>query len=118
MPEAFHSEDGSPARVLLLAREEVLGAQAVAHRADADANGVRPDAEERVEGDDLVDLPPADVHPIGDRVRELGRDRAGLAADAPEVVEQVSALGRELVEERGESENVDVVIIVEACAPS
>jgi hypothetical protein len=65
-----------------------------------------------------VNLPAADVHPVCYRVRELGRDRADLAPDAAQVVEQARALGRQLVEERGEPENVDGVIIVEACAAS
>ena len=50
----------------------------------------------------------AQVHPVGERVGELGRDRPDLAADAAEVVEQPCALGRQLLEQGGEMEHVHV----------
>jgi hypothetical protein len=43
---------------------------------------------------------------IGEGVRELGGDRADLAADAPKVVEQPRALLRQLREDLGEPEDV------------
>jgi hypothetical protein len=89
-----------------LTREEISRAEAVANRADADAHGVDGHLEERVEGDDLVHLAAAHVHVVGERVRELGRDRADLAADAAEVVEQARPLLRQLWENFGEPEDV------------
>ena len=65
---------------------------AVADRPGADAHDVHRLLEERVERDDLVHLAAADVHPVGERVGELGRDRPDLAADPAEVVEQVRPL--------------------------
>jgi acetylornithine deacetylase len=53
----------------------------------------------------------ADVHAVGDRVRELGRDRPDLAPNAPEVVEQARPLRRQLLEERGQLEDVDAAIL-------
>ena len=105
--EALDPEHGHAVRVLLLAREQVLCAQAVADRPDADADGVGRHAEEGVERDDLVHLAAADVHVVGERVRELGRDRADLAADAAEVVEQARPLDREVLEQRDKAERVD-----------
>ena len=102
MAEALDGQDRDAVGALLLARQEVAGAEAVADGADADSDGVDGDLEERVEGDDLVHLSAPDVHAVGDRVRELGRDRPDLAADPPEVVEEPGALGRELLEQRGE----------------
>jgi hypothetical protein len=93
-------------RVLLLAREELLRPQAVAHGADAHANGVHRNFEERVEGHDLVDLAAANVHVVGERVGELGRERADLTADTAEVVEQPRPLLRQLGENLGEPEDV------------
>jgi len=43
---------------------------------------------------------------VGERVRELGRDRADLAADAAQVVEQARPLLRQLGENLGEPEDV------------
>jgi len=43
---------------------------------------------------------------VGKRVRELGRERADLAADAAEVVEQPRPLLRQLRENLGEPEDV------------
>ena len=86
-------------------------AGAVAHRPGADANDVHRHLQERVERDDLVHLAAADAHVVGERVRELGRDRADLAANPPEVVEQPRARGRELREERGQGEDVRAPII-------
>jgi hypothetical protein len=58
-----------------------------------------------------VHLAAANVHPVGDRIRELGRDRADLAADAAEVVEEARSLRRQLREECGEFEDVDGSIL-------
>jgi hypothetical protein len=44
---------------------------------------------------------------VGERVRQLGRDRADLPPDAPEIVEEPGALGRQLRQELGEPQNVD-----------
>jgi hypothetical protein len=43
---------------------------------------------------------------VGERVRELGRERADLAADAAEVVEEPRSLLRQLGEKLGEPEDV------------
>jgi hypothetical protein len=43
---------------------------------------------------------------VGERVRELRRDRADLAADAPEVVQQARPLLRQLGKNLGEPEDV------------
>ena len=56
-------------------------------------------------------LASADVHVVGERVRQLGRDRPHLTAHAPEVVEQPRALGRKLRQERGQGEDVRAPII-------
>jgi hypothetical protein len=48
---------------------------------------------------------------VGDRVRELRRDRADLAPDAPEVVEQVRPFPRKPFQQRGQAEDVDLVIL-------
>ena len=114
VPQALDAEHGDAARLLLLAREQVRGAQAVAHGADADADSIHRDAEERVEGGDLGNLAAPDVHVVGERVRELRRDRPDLAADAAEVVEQPRALDRQLCEQRGVGEDVDAAILVAA----
>ena len=106
VPEAFDAEHRDSARGLLLAREEVLRAQAVADGADADAHGAHWHAQERIEGNDLVHLAAADVHVVGERVRELRGDRADLAADAPEVVQQPRPLLRQLGKNLGEPEDV------------
>jgi hypothetical protein len=65
-----------------------------------------------------VHLAATDVHAVGDGVRELGSERPDLATDAPEVVEKPRPLGRQLLQQRGELENVDASIIVTACATS
>jgi hypothetical protein len=83
----------------------------VADRPGADADDVDRLLQERVERDDLVHLAAADVHVVGQRVRELGRQRADLAADPPEVVEQSRPVGRKLREERGQGEDVRAPII-------
>ncbi len=112
MTETLDAENGPPVRrVLLLAREEVRSPHAVADRPDADPDGVRLHLEERVERDDLVHLPAADVHAVGNSVGELGCDRSDLPADAAEVVEEACPLGRQLLEERGELEDVDAAIL-------
>ena len=108
--EALDAEDRH-AGLLLLPGQELLRAEAVADGPDADAHGVHRHLEERVEGDDLVHLAAADVHVVGERVRELGRQRADLAADAAEVVEEPRPLLRELREELGEPEDVYALII-------
>ena len=48
----------------------------------------------------------AQVHPVGEGVGELGGDRADLAAQAAEVVEQPRALRRQFLEQAGETEHV------------
>jgi len=53
-----------------------------------------------------VHLAAADVHVVGERVRELRGDRADLAADAPEVVQQARPLLRQLGKNLGEPEDV------------
>jgi hypothetical protein len=65
-----------------------------------------------------VYLAATDVHAVGDGVRELGSDRSGLATDAPEVVEKPRPLGRQLLQQGGEVEDVDASIIVTTCATS
>jgi hypothetical protein len=85
--------------------------QTVADRPGADPDDSDRVLQERVERDDLVHLAAADVHVVGERVGELGSDRADLAAHAPEVVEQPRAGGRELREERGQGEDVRAPII-------
>ena len=79
---------------------------AVADGAGADADGVDRHLEEGVEGDDLVDVAAAQVHPVGERVGELRRDRPDLAPDAAEVVEQPRPLGRQLLQQAREPEHV------------
>jgi len=56
-------------------------------------------------------LAAADVHVVGERVRELGRQGSDLAADTPEIVEQSRPVGRKLREERGQGEDVRAAII-------
>jgi acetylornithine deacetylase len=58
-----------------------------------------------------VHLAAAQVHAVGDRVGELGRERTDLATDAAEVVEEARPLGRQLLEERRELEDVDGSIL-------
>ena len=82
------------------------GAHAVADGAGADARDVQRHLEKGVEGDDLVHLAAADVHVVGERVRELRRDRPDLAADPAEVVEQAGAVDRELRKNGCEGERV------------
>jgi len=106
VPEAFHPEDRDAVRALLLPGEEILGAEAVADRADADAYSVHRHLEEGVEGDDLVHLAPPDRHVVGERVGELRGDRPDLAADPPEVVQQARPLLRQLGKNLGEPEDV------------
>ena len=48
----------------------------------------------------------AQVHPVGERVRELRRDRPDLAAQPAEVVEQPRPLRRQLLEQAREAEHV------------
>ena len=50
----------------------------------------------------------AQVHPVGERVRELRRDRADLAAQPAEVVEQPHTLRGQFVEQGREAEHVHV----------
>ena len=88
------------------ALEELARAEAVADRPGADACGVGGNLQERVERDDLVHLAAADVHVIGERVRELHRDRADLAPDAAEVVEEPCPFARKLGEQRREAQDV------------
>jgi DNA-binding MarR family transcriptional regulator len=79
---------------------------AVADRAGAHADGVDGHLQEGVEGDDLVHVATAKVHPVGERIRELGGDRADLAPDAAQVVQQPRPLRRQLLEQAGEAEHV------------
>ena len=51
-------------------------------------------------------LAATDVHVVGERVRELRGNRADLAADAPEVVQQARPLLRQLGKNLGEPEDV------------
>jgi hypothetical protein len=44
---------------------------------------------------------------VGERIRELGRQRPDVAPDPAEVVEQARARRRKLGEEAGETEDVD-----------
>jgi hypothetical protein len=48
---------------------------------------------------------------VGERVRELGRDRADLAADATEVVQQPRPLDRQERQEACQGEDVDAAIL-------
>jgi hypothetical protein len=59
--------------------EQLARAGAVADRTGADPNRVHGHLQEGVEGDDLVHVPPAQVHPVGERIREVRRDRPDLA---------------------------------------
>ena len=101
-------------------REQLARSEAVADGPGADAHRVDRHLEERVEGDDLVHLAAPDVHVVGERVRELRRDRADLAADAAEVVEQPRALSRQLGEQRRCAQHVHraIVLRVRALVPS
>src|SRR5919106_1832495 len=117
VPEALDAEDGHAVRRLLLAREQVPRAQAVAHGADADADCLRRHLEERVERDDLVHLAAPDVHVVGDRVGELGRERPDLAPHPAEVVQQPRPLPREDRQKLGELEDVYGSMIVNALPP-
>ncbi|MDQ3890973.1 MAG: hypothetical protein M3312_10550, partial [Actinomycetota bacterium] len=63
-------------------------------------------------------LAAADVHVVGERVRDLGGDGADLTPETPEVVEQPRPLGRELLEEGGELQDVDLAILVPATGPA
>ena len=86
---------------LALGASSCARAHAVADGPGADADDVDRHAQERVERDDLVHLAAADVHVVGERVGELRRDRADLAPDPAEVVEQPRPRGRELSELHG-----------------
>ena len=79
------------ARVRLQQRSS---AEAVADRPGADADDVDRQAQVRVEGDDLRHLAAADVHVVGERVRQVGRHRPDVAANPAEVVEQARAFAR------------------------
>src|SRR5687768_10483603 len=46
------------------------------------------------------------VHPVGERVGELGRDRTDLATQPAEVVEQPRALRRQLLEQACEAQHI------------
>ena len=83
------------ARALL---EQRAAAEAVADRPRADPDDVGRQAQVRVERGHLGHLAAADVHVVGERVRELGRDRAEVPADPAEVVEELRALARKLVQ--------------------
>jgi hypothetical protein len=49
---------------------------------------------------------------VGERVRELRRDRTDLAADAPEVVQQSRPLDRQERQEACQGEDVDNAAIL------
>ncbi len=51
-------------------------------------------------------LAAADVHVVGERVRELRRDRTDFPADPAEVVEQARAVGRQLGQHGCEGQGV------------
>jgi hypothetical protein len=106
MAEALDAENGDAVCLLLLPGEEILRAEAVTDRADADAHSVSRHLEEGVERDDLVHFPAPDVHVVRERVGELRGDRANLAANAPEVVQQARPLLRQLGKNLGEPEDV------------
>ena len=106
MAEALHADHRASVSLLLLPGEELLGPEAVAHRADADPDRVDRHAQEGVEGDHLVDLAAADVHVVGEGVRELGRDGADLPAHPAEVVQEARAVGGKLRQELGELQDV------------
>ncbi len=101
VPEARHLDDGEPLRrELLRVGEQVAAAEAVADRAGAHAHDVDRQAQVRVERDDLGNLAAADVHVVGERVGELGRDRPDVPAHPAQVVEQPGALARKLLQAR------------------
>jgi hypothetical protein len=72
--------------------------EAIADRPRADAHDVGGEAQVRVERDDLGDLAASDVHVVGERVGELRRHRADVAADPAEVVEQARPFERKRLE--------------------
>jgi hypothetical protein len=53
---------------------------------------------------------------VGERIRELRRDRPDLSSDPAEVVEQTRALHRELLKERRELEDVVLHVAVRDAA--
>ena len=81
-------------------------AHAVADGAGAGARDAGRHLQEGVERYDLVHLAPADVHVVGERVRELRRDRADFSPDPAEVVEQPRPVDRQLGKDRCEGERV------------
>src|SRR5204862_5663775 len=91
--------------------EELVRSEAIANGPRADARRLHRDTEIRVEGGDLVHLAAADVHVVGDRVRELRPDRADLAPNAAEVAEQVGPFPRKPLQQRGQAEDVDLAIL-------
>ena len=56
-----------------------------------------------------MDVAAAQVHPVGERVGELRRDRPDLAPQAAEVVEQPRSLRRQLLQQPRESQHVHAV---------
>jgi hypothetical protein len=54
---------------------------------------------------------------VGEGIRQLGRERADLAADAPQVVEQARPVGRELGQELGEPQDIDARMIIGRKSP-
>ena len=90
---------GPRARIRVgLRREQVARPEAVADGPGADADCIDRYLQERVEGDDLVHLATPNVHVVGERVRELRRDRADLAPDTAEVVQEPCPLPAEALE--------------------
>ena len=53
-----------------------------------------------------MDVAAAQVHPVGERVRELRRDRPDLAPQPSEVVQQPRSLRRQLLQQPRESQHV------------
>jgi hypothetical protein len=98
------------------AREQLSGSVAVADRTGADARGLYGHLQKGVERDHLVHLAASNVHVVGERVRELRRDRADLTPYAPEVVEQVRSLDRQLRKEPGQRDHVHSAILCTAGA--
>ena len=112
VPEARHLDDRQRLRGELLSlRQQLARAEAVADGTRADAQRLERHAQERVEGGDLVHLAATDVHVVGERIGELGRDRPDLTPDASQVVEQASPLLRELSEQGRKAQDVDSAIL-------
>ena len=93
-------------------REDVAAAIAVADGPGAHSHRVHGHLQERVERDELVHLAAADVHVVGDGIREVGRDGADLAADAAEVVEEARTRRGQRRDEARRGEDVHGAIVL------